>query len=355
MASTVCGMTPSSAATTSTTMSVTFAPRARMRVNASWPGVSMKTILRAVLLDVVRADVLRDSAGFALGHVGDADGVEQRRLAVIDVAHDGDHRRTRLRDPAPPSAVSMSCMRLFFVADLWTWKRRIRAQIPSASFDVQSLVDGGEDLAVHQLLDDQLALTSELFGKLFDGDAFRDRDLAIDCRRARRLLAAPCMAGVDLLSSLSRSRSMTRPRAVLVSPPDRSVVGAMAGSGRSGEVGCMAAAASRSLQGPPGPPGTLGPVHCARMGCAGADGPCIDWLAGTGSAGAPDRGRWLGWPGMASWFVLELRAPGPDAAERWAVRRAGRPDVGRERCCGWRTLLRAGDGCARCSPGALGG
>ena len=35
MASSVCGITPSSAATTSTTMSVTLAPRARMRVNAS--------------------------------------------------------------------------------------------------------------------------------------------------------------------------------------------------------------------------------------------------------------------------------------------------------------------------------
>jgi phosphotransacetylase len=31
----VCGMTPSSAATTSTAMSVTFAPRARIAVNAS--------------------------------------------------------------------------------------------------------------------------------------------------------------------------------------------------------------------------------------------------------------------------------------------------------------------------------
>ena len=44
MASTVWGITPSSAATTSTTMSVTSAPRARMAVNASWPGVSMKVI-----------------------------------------------------------------------------------------------------------------------------------------------------------------------------------------------------------------------------------------------------------------------------------------------------------------------
>ena len=44
MDSTVCGITPSSAATTSTAMSVTLAPRARMAVNASWPGVSRNVI-----------------------------------------------------------------------------------------------------------------------------------------------------------------------------------------------------------------------------------------------------------------------------------------------------------------------
>ncbi len=43
IASSVWGMTPSSAATTMTAMSVTFAPRARIAVNASWPGVSRKT------------------------------------------------------------------------------------------------------------------------------------------------------------------------------------------------------------------------------------------------------------------------------------------------------------------------
>ena len=47
-ASTVCGITPSSAATTRITMSVTFAPRARMAVNASWPGVSMNVIGRSL-------------------------------------------------------------------------------------------------------------------------------------------------------------------------------------------------------------------------------------------------------------------------------------------------------------------
>ncbi len=46
IASSVWGITPSSAATTSTAMSVTSAPRARIAVKASWPGVSMKVILR---------------------------------------------------------------------------------------------------------------------------------------------------------------------------------------------------------------------------------------------------------------------------------------------------------------------
>jgi len=46
IASMVCGMIASSAATTSTTMSVTWAPRARIAVNASWPGVSRNVIER---------------------------------------------------------------------------------------------------------------------------------------------------------------------------------------------------------------------------------------------------------------------------------------------------------------------
>ena len=74
-------------------MSVTFAPRARMRVNASWPGVSMKTTLPLAHVRFVRADVLRDSAGFAGGHFGFANRVEQAGFAVVDVAHHGDHRR----------------------------------------------------------------------------------------------------------------------------------------------------------------------------------------------------------------------------------------------------------------------
>ena len=46
----------------------------------------------------VGADVLRDSARFAGRNFGFADGVEQAGLAVVDVAHHGDHGRARLQD-----------------------------------------------------------------------------------------------------------------------------------------------------------------------------------------------------------------------------------------------------------------
>ena len=48
-----------------------------------------------VPVDLVGADVLGDAAGLAGHDVGRADAVEQQRLAVVDVAHDGDDRRAR--------------------------------------------------------------------------------------------------------------------------------------------------------------------------------------------------------------------------------------------------------------------
>ena len=54
--------------------------------------------LVAVALDLVGADMLGDAAGLAGDDIGLADGVEQRGLAVIDMAHDGDDRRARERD-----------------------------------------------------------------------------------------------------------------------------------------------------------------------------------------------------------------------------------------------------------------
>ena len=40
--------------------------------------------------------MLSNAAGFVAGDIGLTDGVEEARLAVVDVAHDGDDRRTGL-------------------------------------------------------------------------------------------------------------------------------------------------------------------------------------------------------------------------------------------------------------------
>ena len=46
---------------------------------------------------LVGADVLGDAASFACRHIGRTNRIEQRSLAVIDVAHDRHHRRARQR------------------------------------------------------------------------------------------------------------------------------------------------------------------------------------------------------------------------------------------------------------------
>ncbi len=70
--------------------------------------------LAAVDFDLVGADVLGDAAELALGDLRRADGVEERGLAVVDVAHDGDHRRARRRGPpekdGSASASRLSCI-----------------------------------------------------------------------------------------------------------------------------------------------------------------------------------------------------------------------------------------------------
>ena len=95
MASIVWGITPSSAATTRMTMSVACGAAGP---HGGEGGVARRVDERdAVVLpdDLVGADVLGDAAGLAGHDVGRADAVEQQRLAVVDVAHDGDDRRAR--------------------------------------------------------------------------------------------------------------------------------------------------------------------------------------------------------------------------------------------------------------------
>ena len=51
----------------------------------------------AVDFHLVSADMLSNTAGFGIHDIGLADGIQQSGLAVVDMAHNGDHGRTRLK------------------------------------------------------------------------------------------------------------------------------------------------------------------------------------------------------------------------------------------------------------------
>ena len=127
--------------------------------------------------------MLRDAAGFAAGNVGQADGVEQRGFAVIDVAHDGDHGRTRHTFGGGAfftrGGVGDFFRRLFFEGD-HVGVGSEEARHFAGQFGVERLVDGGEYAASQQARDQIFGADSELFRQILDADAFRNGDAARD-------------------------------------------------------------------------------------------------------------------------------------------------------------------------------
>ena len=233
--------------------------------------------LAALHLHLVGADVLGDAAGFAAGHVGFADGVEQRGLTVIDVAHDGDHGSARYQI----LGVLGFLHRLHgfdFVADGGGGGAEIARHF-GGELGIERLVDGHEDAAVHQLLHHQVGLHVELFGKLLDRDAFGDGDLAADGRRTGFDVAALRPQNLLFLDALALladgALSPGRPRAGSTGRRRQTRFHAAARSGmlRAGSAGTRRGGHARTHAG-------LG-----HHGLAGTDGSAINRLAGDGSAG----------------------------------------------------------------------
>ena len=135
---------------------------------------------------LVRADVLRNSTGFAARDIGRADSVEQAGLAVVDVAHDGDHRGTRNSLGCAFFARTLRRHRvlgqLLFEGD----DRRLGAEVTShigRQVGIERLVDGGENASCQQARDKVLGANSQLLGQVFHADAFRNRDAPRDGQR----------------------------------------------------------------------------------------------------------------------------------------------------------------------------
>ena len=103
-------------------------------------------------LHVIGADVLRNAARLAGGDLGRADVVEQRSLAVVDVAHDGDDRRPRY-------CIGGSVDRIFHEKCLGIVQLRRLGRVPHVldhdhgRLLVEDLVDRRHGAQLHQHLD----------------------------------------------------------------------------------------------------------------------------------------------------------------------------------------------------------
>ena len=119
----------------------------------------------------IRADVLRDAAGFALGDAGRPNRVEQRRLAVIDVAHHGDDRGARDLILGV-DRFGLDLHQLLFEAA----RLHVGAELPrdlARRVDVDRRVDGHHHPAIEQRLEHVLHAHVELVREILDRHALR--------------------------------------------------------------------------------------------------------------------------------------------------------------------------------------
>ena len=342
--------------------------------------------------------MLGDAAGLAGDDVGAADRVEQRRLAVVDMAHDRDHRRARLqRLGRVDVGLGLSMSTSASLTRLMLWPN----SVTSSSAVSWSIVWVTRDRHAHleQRLDQVGGALGHAVGELLDGDRLGHDDvadllgrraglhvgalflLAGAAQRGERAGAAVVLvrerAGDGELAALAAMSSRPRRRARRLGalgagawPSAARRRGASSSSSATGAGGAAAAAAARlGLGGAarplPRPRGAAllrrappRPGDSPRRGGVSSSVAC--WrLAVLAAAGFLERGepRFLG---LAQQFVLQLAARGRDHRR---ARRAARLRRGRGRRAGGRrgrlrrpararapraaALRRAGRGCAR--------
>ena len=117
--------------------------------------------------------MLRDAAGFAAHHVGLADRVEQRGLAVVDVAHDGHDRRTRHERRGIVGRVEQA----FLDVGLGDAPHRVAEFLGEQlrGIGVDRVGDLRHVTLLHQDLDDVDAALRHAVREFLDGDRLRDR------------------------------------------------------------------------------------------------------------------------------------------------------------------------------------
>src|SRR5579872_479862 len=125
---------------------------------------------------LIGADMLGDAAGLAGDHVGRTQRVEQRRFAVVDVAHHGHHRRPR---PERFRRIGLADQADFDVG--FRDAAHLVAEFGNdelGGVGVDVLGDGRHHAHVEKLLDHLGALLGHAVGELLHGDGLGDHDLA---------------------------------------------------------------------------------------------------------------------------------------------------------------------------------
>ena len=131
-----------------------------------------KRYAAAIDLDVIRADMLGDSAMLLRGYVRAANGVEQGGLAVVDVAHDRHYRRARQQRSfllfdlmlQLQGAVGIEGDIFYLMIEL--------GRDQSRGIRVEHLVDGRHHTHAHQLFDDLTRLHAHFSGQVCHRDHF---------------------------------------------------------------------------------------------------------------------------------------------------------------------------------------
>ena len=128
--------------------------------------------------DLIGADVLGDAAGFARHDIGVADRVEQRGLAVIDMAHDGDDRRTRHGRAFFVGPIEQAFLDVGFGDALDRMPHFLGDELRGVG--VEHVGQGHHAALAHQELDHVDRALGHAAREFLDGDRLRQHDLARD-------------------------------------------------------------------------------------------------------------------------------------------------------------------------------
>ncbi|OQA36537.1 MAG: hypothetical protein BWY56_01392 [Acidobacteria bacterium ADurb.Bin340] len=303
---------------------------------------------------VVGADGLGDAAGLAGRHLGGSDRVQQRGLAVVHVAHDGDHGAAGHLVAHGLAGVLGGELDILLEGD----DVRQVAELPGdvlGQFGIQGLVDGGHDPPVQQLGHHVLGRAVALLGKLLHRDAFgehHDADFLLHVLRGDLLGLGPGLA--QPLGQLLLLGTLVL---ALLLATAGTAAGTLAAVGRDGPRGAWGSAGAAGPSGArthAGTPGTAGsPPRTTRPPARAAR--AASRTSGASAAGATTRPSALGRTGLGQLNVAGrlLRPRGRsrgvghlDLGEALVRLELGEPREGRDapRSCGGRGL---GDGLLR--------